>query len=423
METDSSLHTFIVVFSAIYYSLLIFARTSVLNSPEVPNTKPALFYDPLENSNSHFLSELITISIVLVNYTLSTLYLNGSLFTLILGVMVVVVSLVSIRYLSFCLGYKWPHYPRYLLILFAPLSLLTMPLARIHTSLNKLIFRQEGNGNTVLLDPEDIADQINKNISDDQDEELEPHERMMITSILNLDQTTVREIMIPRMDIVGAVSSSSLSQISQLMAQSGHSRIPLYTESLDNIIGVVHSRDMLGNRENSELEIRPDTSTSENESDLQSLSSLVRTPLFIPESKKLDELLRDFQDQHVQIAIIVDEYGGTSGLVTIEDLLEEIVGEIEDEFDRGESISEIISPYEAMMDAKISLEEVNSVFDLSIQGEGFDTLGGLLYQKLGKIPVPGDELEEDGLKIQVVSTLGRRVKKVMVTKMPVNLEE
>ena len=172
--------------------------------------------------------------------------------------------------------------------------------------------------------------------------------------------------------------------------------------TLDSVIGVLHSRDMLGILDGNEKD--------------QDISLVVRTPLFIPESKRLDDLLRDFQDRRIQIAIVVDEYGGTAGLVTIEDLLEEIVGEIEDEFDSGESITEMISDDEAIMDAKIPLDDVNEVFGLNLQGDGFDTLGGLIYHELGKVPVPGDELERDGIRLQILTTLGRRIKRVTVKK-------
>tara|TARA_B110000263_G_C15192716_1_gene456828 strand:- start:46 stop:930 length:885 start_codon:yes stop_codon:yes gene_type:complete len=285
--------------------------------------------------------------------------------------------------------------------LFYPLILILLPLKK----LNELFLGRydiKDVSRSLYEYTDDIAEQINISNGDDKEEELglEPHERMMITSILKLDQTTAREIMVPRMDIVGAPSNYSFSQIAELMADSGHSRIPIHGDTLDNLIGIVHSRDMLG--------------TFDKEETTKDISLVVRDPLFIPESKRLDDLLRNFQEQRIQIAIVVDEYGGTAGLVTIEDLLEEIVGEIEDEFDSGESITEMISADEAIMDAKIPLDDLNEVFELNLEGDGFDTLGGLLYHQLGKIPVPGDEILEDGMRLTILTTLGRRIKKVMV---------
>ncbi len=236
----------------------------------------------------------------------------------------------------------------------------------------------------------------------DLNEELEPHEEQMIRSILKLDETTAREIMIPRMDIVAAEATSSLSVVAELMWDSGHSRIPVYEETIDNIVGVVHSRDLLRNLATESADV--------------DLASIARPPLFIPVFKRLDDLLRDFQEQQIQIALVVDEYGGTTGLVTIEDLLEEIVGEIEDEFDTPESLSEMLSDNEALMDARISLDEVNEAFNTDLEGDGFDTLGGLLYHQLGRIPVPGDEAQVDGLSISVITTMGRRIKRVRVAR-------
>ena len=223
----------------------------------------------------------------------------------------------------------------------------------------------------------------------------------MIRSILQLDQTTAREIMAPRMDFIAADVSSTPAEVADLMRESGHSRIPLYRDSLDDIVGIAHSRDMLRNFGAVEGETR--------------LMDLARPALFVPESKRLDELLREFQENHIQLAIVVDEYGGTAGLVTIEDLLEEIVGEIEDEFDVDEPLHEMLDERRAVMDARMPLDEVNAFSRSTWRGDGFDTLGGLLYQRLGKMPSPGDELRVDGLDIRVISTLGRRIKKVEVS--------
>ena len=316
-----------------------------------------------------------------------------------LGTAGVLVLLVVIRGVSVGVGLRWRTKTRHFIPFLWPLALSAVPLSKLQNSVTAAVSRETA-GVLGVPDPSiALAVGYPERL---EEEELAPHERKMITSILKLDETTAREIMVPRMDILAADAAVSLSRVAELMWESGHSRIPLYEESLDNIVGVVHSRDMLRNLTEDGMEV--------------DLSDIVRPPLFIPASKRLDELLKDFQEKHIQIAIVVDEYGGTAGLVTIEDLLEEIVGEIEDEFDIGESMREMISSNEALMDARIPLEEVNQVFDVNLQGEGFDTLGGLLYQQLGKIPVPGDEVEVDGLTIKVLSTLGRRIKKVQVAK-------
>ena len=313
------------------------------------------------------------------------------------------VFLVLLQCLAIGVGARWRVRTHFLLPFFWLLTLLATPLSWLHLSAMETFAREAADASGSANPPISLADGSHGGFAGAQGKgRLDSHERRMITSIQKLDETTVREVMVPRMDILASEATSSLMRVAELMWDSGHSRVPIYEESLDNIVGVVHSRDLLHHLAAGDLRVN--------------LVAIARPSLFIPDSKRLDELLRDFQEKHIQIAIVVDEYGGVAGLVTIEDLLEEIVGEIEDEFDVRESLMEMLSDNEAVMDARISLEEVNEVFAVNLQGEGFDTLGGLLYQQMGKIPSPGDEAEVDGLRSRVLTTLGRRIKKVRVAK-------
>jgi CBS domain containing-hemolysin-like protein len=231
-----------------------------------------------------------------------------------------------------------------------------------------------------------------------------PEERRMIRAILELEDVTAREVMVPRVDIVAVEADTPLHHVASSMAQGGHSRIPVFKETIDNIVGVVHARDVL------------QSMVSGNGPG--SLTELSRTPLFIPESKPLDELLRELRETRVSIAIVVDEYGGTEGVLTIEDLLEEIVGEIEDEFQTEEPPIIKLTESEAIVDGRVNLEELNDLFQTSLEGDGFDTLAGLLSSHLGRIPVPGDTLDLEGLAMRVLSASGRRVRKVSVAQHP-----
>lgn len=310
-------------------------------------------------------------------------------------------ALALLQGVASALGARWAAAARIVIPLLWPLALLATLLDLLRSAIAATL---AGNAlrNGSHADPADaLANGLSGHVAEgDHDEPLEPHERRMIRSILKLDQTTAREIMVPRMDILAADAESTPAQVADMMHESGHSRVPLYRESLDDIIGIAHSRDLLRNFGAGGEDVN--------------LSDLVRPALFVPESKRLDDLLREFQELHIQVAIVVDEYGGTAGLVTIEDLLEEIVGEIEDEFDVDEPLHEMLDERRAVMDARIPLDEVNRVLSVNLEGDGFDTLGGLLYQQLGKMPSPGDELQVDGLEIRVISTLGRRIKKVEV---------
>jgi putative hemolysin len=234
--------------------------------------------------------------------------------------------------------------------------------------------------------------------------ELEEEEREMIASVIELGEQPVREAMVPRIDITAVPSGSTVRDVLDRVVSSGHSRIPIYDTSIDNITGVIYAKDL--------LKYLRDGSQN------QPAAPLAREALFVPETKKVDELLREMQKTHVHLAIVVDEYGGTAGLITIEDLIEEIVGEIQDEYDREEAPIEQVSDTEAVFDARVSIRDVNDTLDLDLDDDDFDTVGGLVYHELGKVPSAGDEIRVDGALVQVLSTSGRRVKKVRVTKAP-----
>ena len=242
--------------------------------------------------------------------------------------------------------------------------------------------------------------EVDLNIESDQ---LDDHEIRMIKGVFRLDRTIVREIMIPRVDIVSANTNVKLKTLSELMMASGHSKIPIYDSDIDHMKGIAYARDVLGL-------LLKDASSINRKISL----NLIRPALFVPETKILDELLTQFQQEQVHIAIVMDEYGGVSGIVTIEDLLEEIVGEIEDEFDFGDPNIEKIDSNNYIIDGKTSLEQVKELLSIDIEGDGFDTIGGLVYQRLGKIPSVGDAISIGNLNVEVMETVGRRVKKLVV---------
>jgi putative hemolysin len=231
---------------------------------------------------------------------------------------------------------------------------------------------------------------------------IEEEERQMIRGVLHLMDTTTREIMVPRIDIAAADTESSVDDVLRIIVERGFSRVPLYEETIDNIVGMIYAKDLI----KYQAEGRQP----------QNLKDIARPAYFIPESKRVDELLAELRQHRVHIAIVVDEYGGTAGLVTIEDLVEEIVGEIEDEYDREEVTIERLTDTEAILDARVGIDALNELFGLEIVNEDFDTVGGFLYHHLGKVPSAGDEVRADGLTLRVLSVLGRRIKKVRVTK-------
>jgi putative hemolysin len=232
---------------------------------------------------------------------------------------------------------------------------------------------------------------------------IEAEEEQMIGAVLELGQRRVHEVMVPRIDIVALSVEASLDAIVDTIVREGHSRIPVYEETVDNVVGILYAKDLLP--------------YLKGEDEPPPIRSLVRAPLFVPESMLVDDLLHSFQRAKVHIAIVLDEYGGTAGLATIEDLLEEIVGEIQDEYDVEEPMVVAISPDRARVDGRASVDDLAEHFDLMLDladREEYDTVGGLIYHRIGGVPRVGDEVRiEPGLTLTVESTDGRRVAKVL----------
>lgn len=229
---------------------------------------------------------------------------------------------------------------------------------------------------------------------------IEMDEYQMITGIIHLDRTLVRDIMVPRIDVVAIEAGTSLNQALDTIISHAVSRVPVYEESIDHIVGLLYAKDLLS--------VLRDGKTD------ATLRSLVRPAHFIPESKRLDELLQELQKSKVHMAIVVDEYGGTAGIVTIEDVLEEIVGEIQDEYDTSEEPQvERVSDTEAIFDARATIDRVNAALSVKLPHES-DTIGGLVLLRLEKMPKGGDQVQIGNVTITVLSLIGRRIKKVRV---------
>lgn len=232
---------------------------------------------------------------------------------------------------------------------------------------------------------------------------VEPMELKMIEGVFDFGDTVVREVMVPRIDIVALDKDSSIDNAVRLFLKAGYSRIPVFDGSLDNIIGVLYAKDLL--KHYGEVV------------EAKRVTDLMRPPFFVPETKKVDELFTELQRGRRHLAIVVDEYGGTAGLVTLEDLLEEIVGEIHDEYDTLETQTVITGPGEAVVTGKVSLGDLNEVLDLDLESEGaYDTVGGLIYAKLGRIPNPGDKVTVNGAELTVLAVQGRRIRQVRVVR-------
>jgi putative hemolysin len=235
---------------------------------------------------------------------------------------------------------------------------------------------------------------------------LEAEEEQMINAVIELGDRRIHEVMVPRIAIASLPASSSFDEAIDTIIEQGHSRVPVYETSVDEVVGILYAKDLLPFLK-STAATRPE------------LRALLRTPVFVPESMSIDDLLHEFQRRKVHIAIVLDEYGGTAGLVTIEDLLEEIVGEIQDEYDEEEPLVVRLDADRARVDGRAAVEDLLDLWDIKAPLEDedeYDTVGGLVYHRVGGIPVPGDEVRVEGLRLTVETTDGRRVGKVLVVR-------
>jgi magnesium and cobalt exporter, CNNM family len=252
-------------------------------------------------------------------------------------------------------------------------------------------------------DPAEQANDVAKAYIDTAEQEgiIEGEERRLLQSIVDFGDTLVREVMTPRPDIVSIRGEATIGDLKALFREQEYSRFPVYTESLDNIAGFVFVKDLVA------LDVE----------DQSPITPLLRPAVIVPESKRVPELLKQFQRQQTQIAIVVDEYGGTAGLVTIEDLLEEIVGEIRDEYDVETEPIVDEGNGRFVFKGKVDVDEVAQRLNVGIEREGFETVGGYLLTHLGRVPAVGEQVDVDGLHVEVLDVERRRINKVRISKL------
>jgi CBS domain containing-hemolysin-like protein len=276
-----------------------------------------------------------------------------------------------------------------LVSVFAPIGWILLRLAR-------LISNPSGSQPHPLVTEEEIMTLVD---AGQEEGVIEQEEKAMIYSIFQLDNTLAREVMVPRIDILAFDEKTTLNEATETLLKTGHSRAPVFSESIDNIIGLVFIKDLLAAWQAGNLQ--------------QRVADMMREAYFIPEAKKVDDLLTEMQATRMHMAVVVDEYGGTAGVVTIEDIVEEIVGEILDEYDIAEELPyEQLENNEYIFSGGIDIDDVNVITGAQIPKDTSETLGGYIYGRLGKVPVPGETVEIGGLRLSVEKVLGRRILKI-----------
>ena len=279
-------------------------------------------------------------------------------------------------------------------------------LDRLFSPLTSLLVGLQGSSDTVQRNLGAVSEDELKTWVEVGEPEggLEPDERKMIYSIFQFGDTLCREIMVPRIEVLALDVDTPLNDAINQFITTGHSRAPVYEEVIDNVIGLLYAKDLL----------KLLTSPAKN----QTIRKFLRPAYFVPESKKADELLAEMQARGIHLAVVVDEYGGMAGLVTLEDIVEEIVGEIRDEYDQSEErLVEKISDNEFVFLGRVSLDDFNEALDTELESDQTDTLGGYFYSQEGRVPVEGDELVFDGWRLTVEGVHHRRVGRIRAVKM------
>ena len=289
----------------------------------------------------------------------------------------------------------------FLLPTFAPIARALGPMTRWGAA---IVFATRRGGTPPTPDEaEQEANETAKAYIDTAEQEglIEGEERRLLQSIVDFGDTLVREVMTPRPDIVAIRDSATVGDVRALFLEQEYSRFPVYKDSLDNIAGFVFVKDLVV------------LSTAD---DARPVTTLLRPAAVVPETKRVPELLKQFQRQQTQCAIVVDEYGGTAGLVTIEDLLEEIVGEIRDEYDVESEPIVDEGGGRWVFSGKVNIDEVRQRLSVDIEREGFETVGGYLLSHLGRVPAVGEKFEMDGLNVEVLDAERRRINKVRISR-------
>ncbi|MGV8075253.1 MAG: hemolysin family protein [Syntrophobacteraceae bacterium] len=259
-----------------------------------------------------------------------------------------------------------------------------------------------------IQDPDDIEKEIEQLIDEGEQRGLiSEDEGEMIQGIFSFRDTIAREIMVPRTDVVYAGAETKISDVIQLIIQSGHSRIPIYQDSIDNIIGTLHAKDLLSHRGNDTTEIR----------------NIVRSPYFIPETKKISELLKDLRGNKSHMAVVIDEYGGTAGILTLEDIIEEIIGEIVDEYDEEEPLIVEHENGSISVNARLDAEELEDYLDVEVPEGKFESVGGFIISLLGRVPEINERVVYKNIEMTIEAANSRKIEKIRMRKMsPEELE-
>ena len=414
MDTTAWVELLIIVIALVLAGLAASAETSLTSISRVrlrtlveQKVPQAIVIERLHRDPNRYLSTILivnTVAIIVASSasTLLALHLYQErvaewLVSLILSLIVLVLCEITPKTLAL---QRAERVALRMARLVAAATFVMRPIVFVLTALTRLILRLLG-GKAQVRGPFVTEEELKMLVSVGEEEGvLEEEEREMIHGIFEMGDMRVREVMVPRTDLVAIEANEPVEKAVDLVTKHGHTRIPVYEGNLDHIVGVLYAKDLL------RAVVRGEQ---------KSLRDIARKPYFTPESNLVQDVLRDLRKNRVHMAIVVDEYGGTAGAVTIEDILEEIVGPIQDEYDIGEEDEiQFINPTEVVLDGRVSVDDVNELLKLNIAADDYDTIGGYVLNQLGAMPKVGATLKLGNGELRVEAVQGTRIKKVRI---------
>jgi len=414
MDTTAWVELLIIVIALVLAALAASAETSLTSISRVrlrtlveQKVPQAILIDRMHRDPNAYLSTILifnTVAIIVASSAATLLALRlyrervaEWLVSLLLSLIVLVLCEITPKTLAL---QRAERVALRLARLVAAATWVMRPVVFVLTAVTRLILRILG-GRAQVRGPFVTEEELKMLVSVGEEEGvLEEEEREMIHGIFEMGDMRVREVMVPRTDLVAIEVNEPVEKAVELVTKHGHTRIPVYEGGLDHIIGVLYAKDLL------RAVVRGEQKT---------LRDIARKPYFTPESNKVQDVLRDLRKNRVHMAIVVDEYGGTAGAVTIEDIIEEIVGPIQDEYDVGEEDEiQFISPNEVVLDGRVSVDDVNELLKLNIAADDYDTIGGYVLNQLGAAPKVGATLKLGNAELRVEAVQGTRIKKVRI---------
>jgi putative hemolysin len=414
LDTTTWLELLIIVIALILAALAASAETSLTSISRVrlrqlveQKVPRAILIERLHRDPNAYLSTILivnTVAIIVASSaaTLLALHLYRErlaewLVSLVLSIVVLVLCEITPKTLAL---ERAERVALRMAGLVAAATWVMRPVVFVLTGFTRLIVRMVG-GKVQVKGPFVTEEELKMLVSVGEEEGvIEEEEREMIHGIFEMGDMRVREVMVPRTDLVAIEVNEPVEKAVELVTKHGHTRIPVYEGNLDHIVGVLYAKDLL------RAVVRGEPKT---------LREIARKPYFTPESNLVQDVLRDLRKNRVHMAIVVDEYGGTAGAVTIEDIIEEIVGPIQDEYDIGEEDEiQFISPNEVVLDGRVSVDDVNELLKLEIAGDDYDTIGGYVLNQLGAAPKAGATLKLGTSELRVEAVQGTRIKKVRI---------